>query len=56
MNEMEWHKMDYFIFLAMHMRKRHLFCTSSHQNLPYEKQQGVWALKWVSLLERVCSC
>ena len=38
-NEMEWHKMDYLIFSAMCMRKRHLF----------------WALKWVSLLERVRS-
>ena len=35
MNEMEWHKMDYLIFLAMRMRKRHLFCTSSHQNVPH---------------------
>ena len=39
MNEMEWHKMDYLIFSAMRMRKRHLFCTSSHHNVPYEKQQ-----------------
>ena len=40
MNEMEWHKMDYYlIFSAMRMRKRHLFCTSSHHNVPYEKQQ-----------------
>ena len=39
MNEMEWHKMDYSIFSAMRMRKRHLFCTSSHHNVPYEKQQ-----------------
>ena len=31
--------MDYLIFSAMHMRKRHLFCTSSHHNVPYEKQQ-----------------
>ena len=23
----------------MRMRKRHLFCTSSHHNVPYEKQQ-----------------
>ena len=60
MNEMEWQKMDYLIFSAMRMRKRHLFCTSSHHNLPYEKQQklneGVWALKWVSLQERVRNC
>ena len=34
---MEWHKMDYLIFSAMRMPKRHLFCTSSH-NVPYEKQ------------------
>ena len=39
MNEMEWHKMDYLKFSAMQMRKRHLFCTSSHHNAPYEKQQ-----------------
>ena len=60
MNEMEWHKMDYLIFSAMSMRKRHLFCTSSQHNVPYEKktraQQGVWALKRVSLLKRVRNC
>ena len=39
MNEMEWHKMDYLIISAMRMRKRPLFCTSSHHNVPYEKQQ-----------------
>ena len=39
MNEMEWHKMEYLIFSAMRMRKRHLFGTSSHHNVPYEKQQ-----------------
>ena len=39
MDEMEWHKMDYLIFSAMRMRKRHLFCTSSHHNVPYEKQE-----------------
>ena len=38
-NEMEWHKMDYLIFSAMRMRKLHLFCTSSHHDVPYEKQQ-----------------
>ena len=27
------------IFSAMRMRKRHLFCTSSHHNVPYGKQQ-----------------
>ena len=41
MNEMEWHKMGYLIFSAMRMRKRHLFCTSSHHTVPYEKQQEV---------------
>ena len=39
MNEIEWLKMDYLIFSAIRMRKRHLFCTSSHHNVPYEKQQ-----------------
>ena len=34
-----WMKMDYLIFSAMRVRKRHLFCTSSHHNVPYEKQQ-----------------
>ena len=29
----------YLIFPAMPMRKRHIFCTSSHHNVPYEKQQ-----------------
>jgi len=53
---MEWHKMHYLIFSAMRMRKRHLFCTSSHHNVEYDKQQRIWALKWVSLLERVCNC
>ena len=56
MNKMEWHKMDHLIFSVMRMRKRHLFCTSSHHNVPYEKQQGVWALKWNSLQERVHNC
>ena len=41
MNEMEWHKMDYLIFSAMRMRQCHLFCTSSHHNVPYEKQQQI---------------
>ena len=31
--------MDYSIFLATLMCKRHLFCTSCHHNVPYEKQQ-----------------
>ena len=39
MNEMEWHKKEYLIFSAKGMRKRHLFCTSSHYNVPYAKQQ-----------------
>ena len=39
MNEMELHKMDYLIFSAMHMRKRQLFCISSHHNVPCEKQE-----------------
>ena len=30
--------MDYLIFSAMRMRKRHLFYTSSHHNELYEKQ------------------
>ena len=41
MNEMEWHKMDSLIFSAMRKRKRHVFCTSSHHNVPYKKQQGL---------------
>ena len=56
---MEWHKKDYLILSAMRMRKRHLFCTSSHHNVPYEKQKepnNGSALKRVSLLERVCNC
>ena len=39
MYEIEWDIMDYFIFSAMRMRKRYLFCTSSLHNVPYEKQQ-----------------
>ena len=39
MNEMEWHKMAFLILSAMRMRKRYLFCTSSHHNVPYETQQ-----------------
>ena len=38
-NEMDRHEMDYLIFSVMRMRQRHLFCTSSHHNVPYEKQQ-----------------
>ena len=41
MNEMEWHKMGHLIFSEMRMRKRYLVCTSSHHNVPYEKQQEV---------------
>ena len=33
--------MDYLTFSAMRMRKHSLFCTSSHHNEPYEKQQEV---------------
>ena len=33
--------MDYLIFSAMGICKRDLFCTSSHHNVPYEKQQEV---------------
>ena len=54
MNEMAWHKMDYLIFSAMRMRKSHLFCTSSHHNVPYEKQE--LNLNLVSLQERVRNC
>ena len=52
MNEMEWHKMDYLVFSAMRMRKRYLFSTSSHHNVPYEKQQELknGPEAWVSLL------
>ena len=39
MNKMEWHKMNYLISSAMRKRKRHIFCTSSHHNVPHEKQQ-----------------
>ena len=60
MNEMEWHKMDYLIFSAMRMCKRHLFCTSSHHNVPYEKQQelnkGSESRIECPLLERVRNC
>ena len=36
---MEWHKIEYLIISAMGMRKRHLFCASSHHNVTYEKQE-----------------
>ena len=39
MNEMEWHKTDYLIFSETRRHKRHLFCTGSHHNVPYAKQQ-----------------
>ena len=32
---MELHKMDYLVFSEMRMRKRRLFCTNSHHNVPY---------------------
>ena len=44
---MERHKMDYSIFSAMRMRKRRLFCTSSHHGVPYERQQQL--IKGLSL-------
>jgi len=59
MNQKEWHKMDYLIFSAMRMRKRHLFCISSHHNALSEKQpelnkgSGPWN---ESLLELVRNC
>ena len=56
MNEMEW---DYLIFSAIRVRKGHPFCSSSHHNVPYEKQQELnkgsepWDESW---LERVRNC
>ena len=53
---MEGHKMDYLLFSVMRMCKRHLFCTSSHHNVPYEKQQELnkgSELEMSPLLERV---
>ena len=35
-NDTKW---TIWYFSAMRMGKRHLFCTSSHHNVPYEKQQ-----------------
>ena len=52
MNEMEWHKMDFMIFSEMRMRKCHLFCTSGHHNVRYEKQ----ALKKGSEPWNECPC
>ena len=46
--------MDYLIFSAMRMRKRHLFCISSHHNALYEKQSK--STTQMSLLERVRNC
>ena len=59
MNEMEWHKMEYLIFSAMRMHKRHLFYTSSHHNALYEKQLELnkGSEPWnEALLERVRNC
>ena len=59
MNQKEWHKMDYLIFSAMRMRKRHLFCISSHHNALSEKQPELnkGSEPWKeSLLERVRNC
>ena len=42
--------MDYLIFSAMRMRKRHLFCTGSHRNVSNEKQQEL--NKEMSVLDR----
>ena len=41
MDGMELHKIEYLILSAMRMRKRHLICTSSHHNVPCEKQQEI---------------
>ena len=38
-NEMEWHKMDYLIFQQWACVNAIYFCTRSHNNVPYEKQQ-----------------
>ena len=59
MNQKEWHKMDYLIFSAVRMRKRHLFCISSHHNALSEKQPELnkGSEPWKeSLLERVRNC
>ena len=59
MNEMEWHKMEYLIFSAMRMRKRHLFYISCHHNALYEKQPELnrGSEPWnESLLECVRNC
>ena len=56
MNVIEWHKMDYLIFSAMRMRKCHLFCTSSHHNVPYEQQElSKWSEPWNKFLARACA-
>ena len=59
MNQKEWHKMDYLIFSAVRMRKRYLFCISSHHNALSEKQPELnkGSEPWKeSLLERVRNC
>ena len=56
---MGWHKMDYLKFSAMRMRKRHLFCISSHHNALSEKQPEVnkgSEPRNEPLLERVRNC
>ena len=56
MNVIEWHKMDYLIFSAMRMRKCHLFCTSSHHNVPYEQQElSKGSEPWNKFLARACA-
>ena len=45
--------MDYLIFSAMRMRKCHLFCTSSHHNVPYENKSSTRGLSLeISVLAR----
>ena len=45
--------MDHSIFSAMCVRKRHLFCTTSHHNVPYEKQSSTRGLSFeMSVLAR----
>ena len=59
----EWNGMTQnglFNISVMRMRKHHLFCTSSHHNVPYEKQQefnkGSKPWNECPLLERVRNC
>ena len=51
---MKWNdtKWTILIFATMRMRKRHLFCTSSHHNVPYEKQQKLNKGSELSVLVR----